>query len=1029
MKILAIRGNNIASLEGEFVIDFRSEPLKSAGIFAITGSTGSGKSTLLDTMCIALFEKSPRLKKITNSAKISDMQNASIQESDPRNILRRGCSNGYAECDFLALDGKEYRARWSVNRARNKCDGNLQTSKYSVRCLTDNCELQGNKTDLYRTVSELLGLTFDQFSRAVLLAQGEFATFLKASSREKSEILEKLTGTDMYSQISIKIYNKSKEADNNLAQTESKLKEITLLDDEELKQLNEEKNNIEDERRKEQNNEKRLEKSIEWLDRMAQLTAEERIAKEETERLQTALNALVPTKNRLKEIDCVQPIRDTYTNILSLKRQIKENNEQYTRLIGLESEDSLRLSKSEEELATLLGLQNSVNDVWSKTEPKIREAQKIESEREVLKRQLLDGGVAVENERVQLNECKKSIEILTVQIGNRTVELEEIEKWQKAHTRQYEVAPNIDAIIQDINEAVEVKKLINEKSRLRDTATTLLNGYARQLALAQDERERLNSTLSQEIATLRNRLVEGEPCPVCGSTHHKISTIEGNVLQEELLIKAKRDNESAIAHLTESIDKCRIEISSLTASLEGYNRIYESKSSRTTELLQPLLPQEDRTLQLLMNIANEVKKISVEWKEKEKKRGILEREISVDSAKTVAFENRTQEIVLSIKEKENGLETLRQQIVSQEKMIVELLGCNKTAEVVENQLRKEIKDINTKVTQGSEIRNNLLVKVEKLRQQIETLQHNIQEADSKFKNHQQQIEAFLQSQGQSISLEELHRLATVPVPEITRMRNSIEEAENLLLAAKTMLQERNRNVEQHKNAETRPDEDETKEILTKKITECRKTISLQNERLTQITLIISNDKINKAKTIELRKRKEELKSIANNWAKLNSLLGSSDGNKFRVIAQGYTLDIMLAYANKHLKELTDRYELARFSPDSLSLKVIDLDMLSESRSVHSLSGGESFLVSLALALALSSLSSNKMSIESLFIDEGFGTLDREVLGIAMDALERLHNQGRKIGVISHLSDMIERIPTQIHVIKSKEGKSSIRING
>ena len=146
-----------------------------------------------------------------------------------------------------------------------------------------------------------------------------------------------------------------------------------------------------------------------------------------------------------------------------------------------------------------------------------------------------------------------------------------------------------------------------------------------------------------------------------------------------------------------------------------------------------------------------------------------------------------------------------------------------------------------------------------------------------------------------------------------------------------------------------------------------------------------------------------------------------------MIAQGYTLDIMLAYANRHLQELTNRYELARISPDSLAIKVIDLDMLSETRSVHSLSGGESFLVSLALALALSSLSSNKMSIESLFIDEGFGSLDTEVLSTAMDALERLHNQGRKIGVISHLPDIIERIPAQIRVIRSKEGKSSIKI--
>ena len=146
-----------------------------------------------------------------------------------------------------------------------------------------------------------------------------------------------------------------------------------------------------------------------------------------------------------------------------------------------------------------------------------------------------------------------------------------------------------------------------------------------------------------------------------------------------------------------------------------------------------------------------------------------------------------------------------------------------------------------------------------------------------------------------------------------------------------------------------------------------------------------------------------------------------------MIAQGYTLDIMLSYANMHLKQLSNRYQLVRTAPDSLALMIIDLDMLSERRTVNTLSGGETFLVSLALALALSSLSSNNMSIESLFIDEGFGSLDSDTLRVAMEALEHLQSQGRKIGVISHLSNMIERIPTQICVQKKRGGKSIVEI--
>jgi len=135
---------------------------------------------------------------------------------------------------------------------------------------------------------------------------------------------------------------------------------------------------------------------------------------------------------------------------------------------------------------------------------------------------------------------------------------------------------------------------------------------------------------------------------------------------------------------------------------------------------------------------------------------------------------------------------------------------------------------------------------------------------------------------------------------------------------------------------------------------------------------------------------------------------------------------LLSYANVHLEVLSKRYRLQRI-PNTLGLQVLDQDMGDEVRTVYSLSGGESFLVSLALALGLASLSANRMNVESLFIDEGFGSLDPNTLNIAMDALERLHNQGRKVGVISHVQEMTERIPVQIKVSKQQRGRSSVEV--
>ncbi|QNA91095.1 hypothetical protein G4G28_15840 [Massilia sp. Dwa41.01b] len=176
---------------------------------------------------------------------------------------------------------------------------------------------------------------------------------------------------------------------------------------------------------------------------------------------------------------------------------------------------------------------------------------------------------------------------------------------------------------------------------------------------------------------------------------------------------------------------------------------------------------------------------------------------------------------------------------------------------------------------------------------------------------------------------------------------------------------------------------------------------------------------------------ERQQAIEARWGRLSELIGSADGKKFRNYAQQFTLDVLLGYANSHLNQLARRYRLERVDnagAPSLALMVRDQDMGGEIRSVNSLSGGESFLVSLALALGLASLSSNRVRVESLFIDEGFGSLDSDTLGVAMDALDALQSMGRKVGVISHVHEMTERIAAKILVRPSGGGSSTVMVN-
>lgn len=171
---------------------------------------------------------------------------------------------------------------------------------------------------------------------------------------------------------------------------------------------------------------------------------------------------------------------------------------------------------------------------------------------------------------------------------------------------------------------------------------------------------------------------------------------------------------------------------------------------------------------------------------------------------------------------------------------------------------------------------------------------------------------------------------------------------------------------------------------------------------------------------------EQQQNELNKWAKLHALIGSADGKKFRNFAQGITFDIMVGHANQQLQKMTPRYLLIRDTEQPLDINIMDNYQAGEIRSTKNLSGGESFIVSLALALGLSTMASQQVRIDSLFLDEGFGTLDEQALDIALDTLASLQQSGKLIGVISHISTLKERISTQIQVNSQLGGVSQLR---
>lgn len=274
MKILAIRGENLASLSDPFEVDFEAEPIRNSGIFAITGPTGAGKTTLLDAICLALFDSLPRMHTAERGASIGrvDADRAQhVKYDDVRGILSHGVGSGYAEVDFVGQDGRRYRSRWEVNRARGKASGKLQNQKITLTDIETGNVIGDKKTDTLLLIEKRIGLSFDQFLRSVLLAQGDFDTFIKAGSKDRAELLERITGTEIYSKISQAAFARAKQEREALRDLETQLGEHKPLNDdkriaveERVKEAKNEVDRIEAERAA-------ISKAQEWYDTKSRL--------------------------------------------------------------------------------------------------------------------------------------------------------------------------------------------------------------------------------------------------------------------------------------------------------------------------------------------------------------------------------------------------------------------------------------------------------------------------------------------------------------------------------------------------------------------------------------------------------------------------------------------------------------------------------------------------------------------------------------------------------------------------------------
>ena len=1198
MKILSIRIKNLASLSDEHFIDFESAPLAHAGLIAIVGKTGAGKSTILDAMCLALFNRVPRLKD--SDGKLKDVDGSELLTNSPLTVLRRGTGHGFAELCFIAQDQKRYLARWEIKRARENPNGKLQSVQRHLKCLTDGVVLADKAKAVDEKVKQITQLSFEQFTRAVLLAQSEVTAFLKARDSERGELLEYLTNSSIFAKIGELAFRKTADIAKQRKQLEEFLGHIEILSDEEIAAFTEQYQQAEQNHQKLEQQKNILDKQQQWFERKAKLEQEVQAKQQQFQTQQNHHQQLAGEREQLKRLEVFSEIRpqvfqqsQNLQTLQQLEPQIHQAQTKFNELVQIFETGQKQYQLAEQELKQTLDFEQQHQYALNQVRQSIQERafiadeyKKCKEKRNVLEQKLsplhqqqntvqqhiaqleqnqihlqqqltqtqqyavLDKGLsahlhqlgqfiqnyqAIEQQlgnptlaRKKLSEAKSEVEQLTASLG--TVEQIELKLEQQRKDKDQKLAQvtQLDLIQQKIKiyhelyaELQQFTEKQTQTSAQEQQLKTVCQLAEQDYQTAKTEREKLQHILQQQrllhtenIEQLRANLKEGKACLVCGSTHHPYRVDDSAVSKALFDLQQQQEQQAVALEQTKfnawqtqqhALTQCRAELEQVQKYLA---QLQTKQSSLQQELEQAFnlnqlhieLNQAPEQILLTLNELRQAAQTAINSFDSENLRlaqaikqhnqlvqSIQRNETLLNTAQQ--WQQQVQHIVECLSEAEQHawqqsssqtakqtwsiLDVRAKQLEQQEQLSqrfeqqqqeLKMLTANfeQMAKQID-EIDQNLQEITLKGQQNNEKAVSLIQQMTGLsdikphewliehdvkRQQQQTAYH---EAKQRFEQtrqhfeqqkqaldqlkhqhqhtaeHQQQVNEQIQNWLKAhadFQTTDLTALMQINSAQEQDIRNRLNHAERLLSEASSALKTMEEQLSEH--LQTQPDIEYEKlvSLIQDNIAELKAQLEVRD----RLKLKLEVHQQNLAKQQQYAEQIQNIQQEEHRWSKISGLIGDAKGKEFRDYAQQYHLDILVEHANQQLAMLSQRYTLKRLD-QSLSLAIIDHDMDGETRSVASLSGGESFLTALALSLAIANMASGSMKIESLFIDEGFGTLDASSLHMVMNALDQLQNQGRQVILISHIQEMHERIPVQIQVKPLGAGASTIEVVG